>query len=93
MSVPKLHKELNLFFNKLREDGMTAVALCDEAASTKLLGFLQYATRQEIALKQILADMEKDEDQLIVTDGSGIPLDVLAESEGGLKEVTFNKHD
>jgi hypothetical protein len=94
MSLTKLHTELNLFFNKVREDGMTAVALCEnEAATIKLLGFLQYATRQEIALKQILVEMEKEEDLTIVTDGSGIPLDVLEESTGGLKEVTLKKYD
>jgi hypothetical protein len=90
MIANKLHESLNEFFNKLRDDGMTAIALSEnEEARMKMLGLLQYATRKEIELKQMIADLE---DGVIITDGSGISIEQLANTNGPITEVKIEQH-
>ena len=91
MVANKLHKELNEFFNKLREDGMTAIALSEnEGARMKLLQLMQFATRKEIELKQIIATLE---DGVVITDGTGIPESQLANAEGNITEIKIAAND
>ena len=92
MIANKLHLALDDFFNSLRNDGITAIALSDnEEVRTRLLGVMQYATRKEIELKQLIADLE---DNIVITDNDeGISTDQLANVEGDITVVTIDKQD
>ena len=91
MIANELHEELNNLFNTLREDGMTAIALCEnEGARTKLLGLMQYATRQEVVLKKLISDVE---DTVIITTDDNISEDQLNDSGETVRVIKIDIND
>lgn len=91
MITNTLHEELNDLFATIRNTGMYAIALSEnEGARMKLLNMLQYASRKEIKLKQIIADFE---DKTVILSSEGISQDTIANTEGDIKVVTIEKND
>jgi hypothetical protein len=91
MVANKLHVALDTFFNDLRNDGITAIALSDnEEVRTRLLGVMQYVTRTEIELKQLISELESN---IVLSDGSGVDVSQLANTEGDITIVTIGEHD
>jgi len=92
MKTEELIEELTGFFNQLREDGMIAIALSEsENSRMKLLGLMQYATRQEIVLKRLVNDLEHQlNPDILVESAEGVDLDKLAEAGTNIKTVKID---
>lgn len=89
MKTEELVEELTGFFNTLREDGMIAIALSEsEKSRMKLLGLMQYATRQEISLKRLVKELENElNPDILLESEEGVDLNKLAEAGTNIKTV------
>lgn len=92
MRTEELLEELTGFFNQLREDGMIAIALSEsEQSRMKLLGLMQFSTRQEIVLKRIVKDLEKQlNPDILIKSEEGVDLNKLAEAGTNIITVEVN---
>ena len=89
----ELMKAMSEFFTKLQEDGMLAIALCDnEKGRMKMLGLLQYATREEIKFKHMLNHITENS-EVVLTDGNGIDVEDLENTGETFQEVKVEKRD
>ena len=87
----ELMRALTDFFTKLQEDGMLSIALCDsEKGRMKMLGLLQYATREEIKFKHMLNHIT-DNTEVVLTTGNGIDVTDLETTGEVFQEVEVKK--
>jgi len=71
----EISKELNSLFDNLRDNGMMAIALCDnEDARMKILATLQHATRKEASIRELVNELNS---KMIINDSEPIDLRVL----------------
>ncbi len=76
MSIAKeINKELNSLFDNLRDNGMMAIALCEnEDSRMKMLAMLQHATRKEAIIRSLVTELDS---KFILNDSDPIDLKVL----------------